>query len=105
VTRDLAGIAAGSVRAAEAAARWTKDQAELRLVLAAQAVRLAAWRRAGAGGDALGLTVPGDLHKLAAWWGRANTVREQLSTPLRADLLMLDLLRDWRALAGTQPAR
>jgi DNA polymerase III subunit delta' len=105
VVRDLAGIADGSVRTGDAAARWTKDQPELRLVVAAQAVRLAAWQRAGAGGAALGLTVPGDLHKLAVWWGRANAVREQLSTPLRADLLLLDLLRDWRTLAGTQPAR
>ncbi|HET7844005.1 MAG TPA: DNA polymerase III subunit delta' [Xanthomonadales bacterium] len=104
VARDLAGIAGGSVRAAEAAARWTKDQAELRLVLAAQAVRLAAWQRARGGGEALGLTVPGDLHKLAAWWDRANQVREQLATPLRADLMLLDLLREWRALAAP-PAR
>lgn len=107
VARDLAGIASGAIRPAEAAARWHKDNAELRLVLAAQAVRLAAWRQAGhAAGDALGLTVPGDLHKLGAWWDRANRVREQLATPLRADLMLLDLLRDWRALsAPPAPAR
>jgi len=93
------------MRAAEAATRWHKDQADLRLVIAAQAVRLAAWRRATGGSEVFGLTVPGDLHKLAAWWDRANRVREQLATPLRADLMLLDLLREWRALAAPQPAR
>lgn len=106
VARDLAGIASGAIRPAEAAARWHKDNAELRLVLAAQAVRLAAWQQAGhAAGDALGLTVPGDLHKLGAWWDRANRVREQLATPLRADLMLLDLLREWRALSAPAPVR
>jgi len=105
VTRDLAAIAAGSMRAAEAAARWHKDQADLRLVIAAQAVRLAAWQRATGGSEVFGLTVPGDLHKLGAWWDRANRVREQLATPLRADLMLLDLLREWRALASVQPVR
>ena len=45
------------------------------------------------------LTAGSDFPKLSAWWDRANRVRAQLRTPLRADLILLELLRDWRALA------
>lgn len=59
---------------------------------------------AGAGGarpDELArLTTRTDFFKLAQWWDRANVARDQLRTPLRADLLLLEVLRDFRDLAA-----
>ena len=46
------------------------------------------------------LTVRTDFFKLAAWWDRANVARDQLRTPLRADLLVFEVLRDFRELAA-----
>jgi DNA polymerase-3 subunit delta' len=106
VLRDLAAVAAGRIAPAEVAGLWLKDKDATPglLSLAAQAVRLAAWsaRGQGAPGKAVaalaGLTAGADFPKLAAWWDRMNAVREQLRAPLRHDLLLLELLRDFRAI-------
>lgn len=101
---DLFALARSKARAAEVAAAWIKDEPEERLLLAAQSLRVAAWSAQGQGpasgalSDLAGLTARLDFPKLAAWWDRANVVREQLKTPLRADLLLIELLRDFRAM-------
>jgi DNA polymerase III subunit delta' len=104
VARDLSGIASGQAGSAEVAARWAKDRPEERLELAAELVRLSAWRRAGTGragqGDSIRLTDASDLFKVAAWWDRANLARTQLATPLRADLLLFEVLDGFRAVAN-----
>lgn len=103
VAKDLGGIASGHAASAEVAARWAKDRPQERLELAAELVRLSAWRRAGAGagqGDAIRLTDAADLFKVGAWWDRANLVRTQLATPLRADLLLFEVLDGFRAVAN-----
>ena len=46
---------------------------------------------------ALGLTRRAEIPKLNAWFGRANRARGLLSTPVRAELVLLELLRDWPA--------
>jgi DNA polymerase-3 subunit delta' len=111
VVRDLVAVGGGRAAPAEVAGAWLKDKdaAPGLLVLAAQAVRLSAWSGHGHGAPAksvaalAGLTTGADFPKLAAWWDRLNVVREQLRAPLRHDLLLLELLRDFRAIV--QPLR
>jgi len=62
-------------------------------VLVREEARLIAGGRRGP----LGLTARTEIPKLAAWFGRANRARGLLSTPLRAELVLLDLLRGWPA--------
>ena len=104
VATELAELLRGRAQAAELASRWPKDRAEGRVAIAAQLLRAAAWPASAAAVPAAAaelarLTAGGDFTKLSAWWDRANRVRAQLRTPLRADLILLELLRDWRALA------
>jgi DNA polymerase-3 subunit delta' len=42
------------------------------------------------------LTAGADFQKLSAWFDAANRTRELLRTPIRADLALAGLLRDWR---------
>ncbi|HVF34893.1 MAG TPA: DNA polymerase III subunit delta' [Candidatus Saccharimonadia bacterium] len=105
VAKDLESIASGAAGCADVASRWAKDRAGERLELAGELARLGAWRNAGAplpsSTPALArLTASADLFKLAAWWDRANLVRVQLSTPLRSDLLLFELLDEFRELAA-----
>jgi DNA polymerase III subunit delta' len=96
----LAALADGRARAATLAPRWAKDRPELRLKLAADCVREFGRKRAARATDAAGLTALGDFPKLAAWFDRANRVREQLAAPLRHELLLAELLAEWRAAFG-----
>jgi DNA polymerase-3 subunit delta' len=108
VVRDLAAVASRRGSAQELAGSWLKDEAGERLLLATQALRVVAWADRGqvtlprALAPLAGLTLATDFPKLAAWWDCANTVREQLKTPLRGDLLLLEWLRD---LCQVVPAR
>ncbi len=105
VLRDLAAVGSGRAAPGDVAGSWLKDKDATagRLVLAAQAVRVAAWSTLGQGSPGKsaaalsGLTAGADFQKLAQWWDRANAIREQLRAPLRHDLLLLELLRDFRA--------
>jgi DNA polymerase-3 subunit delta' len=129
VAGDLAAVARGTSSAMDVAARWARkpDEVkaarkvgdepardprsdapypdEVRVALAAQLARLATMHRAGAdpglpaAADLSRLTVHVEIPKLAAWWDRANRTRDLLRAPLRADLLLLDLLREWQSLA------
>ncbi len=102
----LVAIAGGRASPVETANRWAREDAEKRLRLIAQAV-LRVLRPEG--GEPLpeplkplaNLTATVDFPKLSAWWERANLVREQVRTPLRSDLLILELLRDFRGLIPT----
>jgi len=89
--QDLAALARGRKGALELAEQWANDRPELRLWFAAVIARDEADRRAGAAS----LTERDEIPKLAAWFGRANRARGLLSTTLRIDLLLLDLLRAW----------
>ncbi len=106
---DLAAVAAGRASAHETAGQWIKDEPAERLLLSAQAIRVIAWAARGQGSAPksaaalASLTAAAQFPKLAAWWDRANVVREQLKTPLRADLLLLELLREFRV--AMQPPR
>lgn len=110
VLRDLVAVGSGQASPADVAAAWLKDKesAPAALSVVAQALRLAAWSARGQGAPGkpvaalAGLTAGADFPKLAAWWDRINAVREQLRAPLRHDLLVTELLRDFRAIVQPQ---
>jgi len=97
---DLAALSAARAQPSTVAERWAADRPVLRVWFAAALARDEA-RRIGEGkrGE-LGLTRPAEIPKLNVWFGRANRARGLLATPLRADMVLLDLLRDWPARAG-----
>lgn len=89
VAADLAKLAKGDAAVIEAAQRWVADDnVDLRLRHAADLALAQA-------GD--GLTDPLRSRSLAAWFDRANRVRELLRTTVRADLAVVELLLAWRA--------
>jgi DNA polymerase-3 subunit delta' len=92
---DLAALAQGRRTATEIADRWVADQPETRLWFAAALARDEAQRLARGETGRFGLTTRDEIPKLAAWFGRANAARGLLATTLRADLVLLDLLRTW----------
>jgi DNA polymerase III subunit delta' len=96
VRAALAALADGRLRAASLAAEWTQDRPDLRLRLAADCVREFGRKRAASVADPAGLTALGDFPKLAAWFDRANRVRAQLAAPLRQELMLAELLAEWR---------
>jgi DNA polymerase III subunit delta' len=104
VRDELAALADGRLRAAQLAPRWAQDRPALRLQLAAECVREYGRKRAAVASTPAGLTALGDFPKLAAWFDRANRVREQLAAPLRHELLLAELLADWGAAFG-RPGR
>ncbi len=86
VAADLAGLARGEIAAAETAARWAADDdLELRLRHAADLALAEAQR----------LTDPVQARSLAAWFDRANLVRDLLRSTVRADLAVIELLLAW----------
>jgi DNA polymerase-3 subunit delta' len=45
-----------------------------------------------------GLTAPADVTRISNWYDALNRTREQLRAPLRNDLVLAGLLRDWRTM-------
>lgn len=91
VRADLEALKAGKLGAAEIARRWCDEQLDRRLRLAADHVR-------DVGMEILvaGLTPAANFPKLAAWFDQANRLRELIHTPVRTDLMLVGLLREWR---------
>jgi len=94
---DLAALAAGRAQASTIAERWAQDRADSRLWFAAVLAREEADALARGRRGRFGLTGRAEIPKLVAWFGRANRARGLLSTPLRGELVLLDLLRSWPA--------
>ena len=44
---------------------------------------------------------PADVPALATWFDAVNVMRAQLPAPLRHDLILAGLLRDWRTMLAT----
>lgn len=89
VQRDLDALAARRAALSETVKAWLDDRPQERLTHAASLARARSRERLLAGEAA---AVP----ELANWYDRANRVRAQLDTPLRADLLLGELLLGWR---------
>jgi DNA polymerase-3 subunit delta' len=92
---DLAALARGRRSALEVAAAWAADRPDTRLWFAAVLARDEVQRLARGEPARFGLTARGEIPKLAAWFGRANQARGLLATTVRADLVLLDVLRAW----------
>ncbi|UXI69653.1 DNA polymerase III subunit delta' [Tahibacter amnicola] len=99
VATDLGQLWHGKASAAEIANRWAKTEGERRLWFAAQLAEAEASAVARSQSGPLALTAPVDFNKLATWFREAGRVRELLRTPVRSELLLLELLIAWRELA------
>lgn len=111
LAKDLAALATGRERPVAVALRWGEDDPALWLRLAAEALReLLSSRARGAETARLqraGVPAASPL-ALAGWFDECNRVHALLRTTLRQDLLLVELLRQWRdvfvAPARFQPA-
>ena len=92
---DLTALSAQKTQASSVAERWAADRPDSRLWFASVLAREEARRLTRGERGTFGLTARAEIPKLAAWFGRANRARSLLSTPLRAELILLDLLRGW----------
>jgi DNA polymerase III subunit delta' len=100
VQADMNAVAANQMSPIELAQRWLgDDQANLRLQFAADLSLEAAGQLQGLPKPAKsGLTAPPDFMKLSQWYDALNRLRSQLDSPIRSDLLLAGLLREWRSM-------
>lgn len=89
VQRDLEALAARRVALSDTVKAWLDDRPQERLIHAAALARVRGRERLLDG-------KAGTFPDLADWYDHANRVRAQLDTPLKADLLLGELLIAWR---------
>ena len=94
VRSDLAALAAGRGQPLEVVKRWLDGEPSQRLWFAAQAAADEIRARAKASVGPLASTL--DAEALGHWYDAVNRTRESLRGPLRGDLLLLELLAQWR---------
>jgi DNA polymerase-3 subunit delta' len=94
VRHDLKALAAGRGDAMEVVKRWQTADSARYLWFAAQAATDE--MRARASGTPLPLESQLDDEALDAWYAKANRARDALRGPLRADLVLLEVLAAWR---------
>jgi DNA polymerase-3 subunit delta' len=94
VRHDLKALAAGRGDAMEVVKRWQAADPARYLWFAAQAATDEL--RARAAGTAPPLESQLDDEALDGWYARANRARDALRGPLRADLVLLEVLAAWR---------
>lgn len=94
--RDLALLRSPRGSALAVAEAWKDDRPAERLWHAAVLVREESIRLAQGEPAQLGLTDATEIPKLAAWFASANRARELLNSPLRGELVLLDLLHSWQ---------
>ncbi|HEV2681889.1 MAG TPA: DNA polymerase III subunit delta', partial [Rhodanobacter sp.] len=94
VRKDLAALAAGRGQPLDVVKRWLDNEPAQRLWFAAQAtadeIKARSTERSGPLASAM------DVEALGHWYGAVNRTRENLRGPLRGDLLLLELLAQWR---------
>jgi DNA polymerase-3 subunit delta' len=94
VRHDLKALAAGRGDAMEVVKRWQAADPARYLWFAAQAATDEL--RARAAGTPPPLESQLDDEALDGWYGKANRARDALRGPLRADLVLLEVLAAWR---------
>ncbi|MGH8158182.1 MAG: DNA polymerase III subunit delta' [Rhodanobacter sp.] len=94
VRKDLAALAAGRGQPTEVVKRWLDSEPAQHLWFAAQAT--ADEIKARATEDSGPLASAMDVEALGHWYNAVNRTREGLRGPLRGDLLLLELLAQWR---------
>ncbi len=106
VRTDLSALAAGRARPLDVAAAWlADDQADQRLAFAADvAVDLHAQALGAVASPSAHRATTPDFLKLSAWFDAANRTRGLLRTPVRSDLALAGLLRDWRVAVAARSA-
>ncbi len=109
VRADLAALASGRAQPLSIAATWlADDRADQRLAFAADlAVDLHAQAldaHLASAPPVMRLTTNPDFSKLSAWFDAANRTRNLLRTPIRSDLALAGLLRDWRFAVAARSA-
>lgn len=106
VVADLVAIAQGRTPLAAVPPRWQADRLAQRLAAAGESVHEWLLGRAR-GRDDAALARAGlgqaDPKRLAAWFEEACRTRSLLRTTLRQDLMLAELLRQWRDAAHVQP--
>ncbi|GGY21965.1 DNA polymerase III subunit delta' [Rhodanobacter panaciterrae] len=94
VRKDLAALAAGRGQPLDVVKRWLDNEPAQRLWFAAQAaadeIKARSTERSGPLASAM------DVEALGHWYSAVNRTRESLRGPLRGDLLLLELLAQWR---------
>jgi DNA polymerase III subunit delta' len=94
VRKDLAALAAGRGQPLDVVKRWLDNEPAQRLWFAAQAaadeIKARSAERSGPLASAM------DVEALGHWYSAVNRTREGLRGPLRGDLLLLELLAQWR---------
>lgn len=97
VRTDLAAISDGRAQPLGIATAWLADaQIEQRLAFAAELALDQQARQLSVSGPASSPFAAMDPPRLAAWFDQANRTRALLRTPIRQDLAVAELLRDWR---------
>lgn len=95
VQSDLVALAQGRSDVYSVMQRWTGDEdLTRRLWFAAQMAAMDTRARAIGAAEKLGSQL--DDESLGHWFERANRARESLRGPLRPDLVVLELLSQWR---------
>ena len=94
VRKDLAALAAGRGQPLEVVKRWLDNEPAQRLWFAAQAVADEVKARSAERTGPLSSAM--DVEALSEWYNAVNRSRESLRGPLRGDLLLLELLAQWR---------
>ncbi|WP_426702808.1 DNA polymerase III subunit delta' [Rhodanobacter sp. Col0626] len=94
VRKDLTALAAGRGQPTEVVKRWLDNEPAQRLWFAAQATADEIKARSAAGTGPLASAM--DVESLGCWYDAVNRTREGFRGPLRGDLLLLELLAQWR---------
>jgi DNA polymerase III subunit delta' len=94
VRKDLTALAAGRGQPLDVVKRWLDNEPAQRLWFAAQAAADEIKARSAQRRGPLASTM--DVEALGHWYSAVNRTREGLRGPLRGDLLLLELLAQWR---------
>ena len=97
VAADLRTLSKGRARAADVANAWAKSEPDMRLWFASGLVQQESRALAAGSAGPLALTRATDLTKLSTWFDEANRARELLRGPLRAELVLVDLMLAWQS--------
>lgn len=104
VASQLRALQRGKSNAVDVANAWGKAEPDARLWFAATLAQGESHALARGAPGPLALTPGADLTKLSAWFDQANRARELLRGPLRAELVVLEVLLAWTQLVRTRAA-
>lgn len=104
VAAHMRGLRQGKMNAVDVANAWGKAEPDARLWFAATLAQNESKALASGKQGPLALTADADLTKLSAWFDQANRARELLRGPLRAELVLLEVLLAWKRLARPRGA-